>query len=366
MLMIETGLRGGAIVLLLLLVALLLRDGRSIASVRFAAWFALGAAANLVSAAPPLATDPSLWLVPLRILATGNPAVFWVVASALFDDDFTPSWRHATAWLGLVALNAWGAFSDGPQPFLLARGLALACVLLALWRVLAGRAGDLVETRRRLRIVFVAWVGVFTAAMILSASFFQGGARHPLFGYADTLGTLAITVFFAMALLSLTRREVFLPLAPIDLGPPSVPPRKVSTPAPDDLREQALLADLRRQLEQNRAYREESLGIAALAGKLGVPEYRLRRLINQRLGHRNFSAFLNGYRLDEVMAALGDASKADVTILTIALDAGFQSIGPFNRAFKARTGVTPSDYRLSKSPAADPDGEKAQGAPEND
>jgi AraC-like DNA-binding protein len=32
-------------------------------------------------------------------------------------------------------------------------------------------------------------------------------------------------------------------------------------------------------------------------------------------------------------------------VLTIALDAGFQSIGPFNRAFKAATGVTPTEFR---------------------
>jgi AraC-like DNA-binding protein len=27
------------------------------------------------------------------------------------------------------------------------------------------------------------------------------------------------------------------------------------------------------------------------------------------------------------------------------MDAGFQSIGPFNRAFKADTGLTPTEYR---------------------
>ena len=32
-------------------------------------------------------------------------------------------------------------------------------------------------------------------------------------------------------------------------------------------------------------------------------------------------------------------------VLTIALDAGFSSLGPFNRAFKAETGATPSEYR---------------------
>ena len=43
-----------------------------------------------------------------------------------------------------------------------------------------------------------------------------------------------------------------------------------------------------------------------------------------------------------VLASLtGSASGG----LTIALDAGFQSIGPFNRAFKIETGMTPSEFR---------------------
>jgi hypothetical protein len=46
------------------------------------------------------------------------------------------------------------------------------------------------------------------------------------------------------------------------------------------------------------------MSIAVLSTKLSVPEYRLRKLINQKLGHRNFSAFVNGYRLSEAMAAL--------------------------------------------------------------
>ena len=34
-----------------------------------------------------------------------------------------------------------------------------------------------------------------------------------------------------------------------------------------------------------------------------------------------------------------------IPVLTIALDSGFQSLGPFNRAFKADTGMTPTEYR---------------------
>jgi AraC-like DNA-binding protein len=68
-------------------------------------------------------------------------------------------------------------------------------------------------------------------------------------------------------------------------------------------------------------------------------------VINQGLGHRNFSAFLNQQRLAEAKAALGDPAQAGVPVSTIALDAGFGSLGPFNRAFKAETGRTPSEFR---------------------
>ena len=86
--------------------------------------------------------------------------------------------------------------------------------------------------------------------------------------------------------------------------------------------------------------------------KLAIPEYRLRRLINQQLGYRNFNVFLNNHRIEEAKAALADPTQAEVPVITIAMDAGFQSLGPFNRAFKATTGVTPTEYRRQSGIAA--------------
>jgi len=60
-------------------------------------------------------------------------------------------------------------------------------------------------------------------------------------------------------------------------------------------------------------------------------------------------------RIDEARASLSDISQRDVPVLTIAMDAGFQSIGPFNRAFKVDTGLTPTEFRrdaLARSKAA--------------
>ncbi|WP_172705845.1 helix-turn-helix domain-containing protein, partial [Variovorax paradoxus] len=126
---------------------------------------------------------------------------------------------------------------------------------------------------------------------------------------------------------------------------PPAPPE----PAPDvDPAEDRLADALHRLMTAERAYRDENLGIAQLAARLAVPEYRLRRLINQRLGHRNFNAYINGFRLQEALAALADPARRERPVLSIALEAGFQSIGPFNRAFKAATGLTPTEFRRQK------------------
>src|SRR6185503_13627999 len=74
--------------------------------------------------------------------------------------------------------------------------------------------------------------------------------------------------------------------------------------------ERQMLGALRQAIESEQAYRQNGLTIAALAAQVGVPEHALRKLINQRLGHRNFNAFLNQYRIAEVRAALADPAKA--------------------------------------------------------
>jgi AraC-like DNA-binding protein len=120
----------------------------------------------------------------------------------------------------------------------------------------------------------------------------------------------------------------------------------------EDAADQRLVDALMRLMANERIYRHDNITIGTLATKLGIPEYRLRRLINQRLGYRNFNVFLNNHRIEEAKAALADPTQAEVPVITIAMDAGFQSLGPFNRAFKATTGVTPTEYRRLKATAA--------------
>lgn len=92
-------------------------------------------------------------------------------------------------------------------------------------------------------------------------------------------------------------------------------------------------------------WREEGLTVAALAQKVGVREHQLRRLINGQLGFRNFSAFLNSYRIEDAKRLLADPMAARKQILQIALELGYGSIARFNRAFKEATAKTPTEFR---------------------
>lgn len=106
---------------------------------------------------------------------------------------------------------------------------------------------------------------------------------------------------------------------------------------------------LQRLISEEEVFRVNGLSVSDLATRMGIKEYQLRNLINRTLGHRNFTDFLNEYRLSFVKKQL---VETDLPILSIALDAGYKSISPFNRAFKNKFGITPSQYRL-QAPAHD-------------
>jgi AraC-like DNA-binding protein len=155
-------------------------------------------------------------------------------------------------------------------------------------------------------------------------------------------GLCALAVLTAWSLLQVAPIGPTAAVLPRSTGdaPPASKPK--TTP-------QAVNALLLNRLEQLMTkeciFRQERLTIGALASRLAVPEERLRRAINEGLGYRNFNAFINHYRLEDAKTALSDPSQRDVPVLTIAMEAGFESLGPFNRAFKADTGMTPTEYR---------------------
>ena len=64
-------------------------------------------------------------------------------------------------------------------------------------------------------------------------------------------------------------------------------------------------------------------------------------VLNQSFG-KNFSDFVNGYRLDRAKELL---VKNELKLFAVALESGFANKNSFNRVFKKLTGMTPSEYR---------------------
>lgn len=339
---LEVGLRGSAIAILLLIGLFAWRDARHLTAARYSVLYMVCGAAYLVQSAPDIMYSQAPWVLALRVLSAMTPAVFQLWASATFDDSFRPSWL---AWLptaGMAGLAIWAVAADRWLPWRVVEVAALVLVGIGVWQVLGGRAGDLVEGRRRFRLVLAIAAGASIAGITL----FETAAGAQTRAYASIV-TVALVLVLAVAgaMLGLGVR-----LWPVLAAEPAAgagdPTSLAATPATAiDPEERGMLDRLRLLMEEERVYREEGLSIGTLASRLRLPEYRLRRLINQRLGHRNFTSYVNGYRLAEAAAALSDPIQAQVPILTIALDAGFSSIGPFNRAFKAQTGRTPTDFR---------------------
>lgn len=98
-------------------------------------------------------------------------------------------------------------------------------------------------------------------------------------------------------------------------------------------------------MTDGRLWTQEGLTIGELAAKLGAPEHRLRRLINDQLGYRNFASFINAHRIEEAKRLFADPDHARKTVSSIAFDLGFGSLGPFNRAFREATGLSPTEWR---------------------
>ncbi len=354
--------------------------------------------ANFASFAP--------WLkLPALSACLMTAPLLWLAMRVVFADQVEWSLASATALafvLLLTFLLGWLVVAQiGGLALTVAHKLVLiGFAAAALWTVVKDWQSDLLAKRRALRIgvtatlaVYVllvlgfelayvsdrapAWLDLLNLAGItaLSATVAFFSARYPL---DEWLGLVAVptptpTPMPMPAALPPSLGAEASPMPPIAplASPPAPPAGAISvktsapisapssapsfapnrpnhlTPPPPELdRKAALRQRLLEAMGTARAYAKEGLSVALLAQQLGATPEQLREVINQTLGYRNFNDFLHHYRIDEAAQRL---QRQDLPILSIALDVGYGSIGPFNRAFKQIKGLTPSEFRAGKA-----------------
>jgi AraC-like DNA-binding protein len=341
-LQIDQMARGASIALFLLWSWILLRDHRSLLAARIAV------AMNIAIIGYVLTTatwdfEPSPPRFALNLVGGSTPGLFWLFARTWFNDrQRLEGWAVAVVALSTLNIAIMQLTFESNRPIHIVAGTIFRLGMFAfaaagLWEAWRGRQGDLVEIRRRMRPRIVAAVGIYVILIaVAEIAVYNYDAPHWI---ARSVGSSIsfITLLFCVAMFGMRQTDLF--------GAVSKPTASSVPPQID----QALTAKLLHHMQSELPHRDEEMTIAKLAAQLGEQEYRLRRHINGAMGYRNFAAFLNGYRLAEVKNALVDPSQKDVPIITIALDAGFGSLGPFNRAFRDAEGMTPSEYRARKA-----------------
>lgn len=348
---VDIALRAAAIALLLVLAATLARDFLKSVAGRLGIALAIGSAAHAASFNIDAPSALATWHAPVIALSTGNVVVLWLFCRALFDDNFAIRWSHLWIWLGVAGFSLIDCLVIAPSghvklAVIATNVLALGFIALALVQTVSSWSADLVEGRRRARAFIVIAALLYGGVHALLQIAVSGGEPAVLVNALNAAALAVVVAAIAVAMLQVGAGDLF---TPADIALAVAPASSTPEVHPADRR---LLDALMRLMADERIYRRENVTIGSLAVRLSVPEYRLRRLINQQLGYRNFNVFLNNHRIAEAKAALADPAQVEVPVITIAMDAGFQSLGPFNRAFKAITGVTPSEYRRLKTAAA--------------
>lgn len=281
----------------------------------------------LLVSSPHVAWSTGISARMLEVGAALSPFFLTWAIIELLSDTPRPYWP-------LICASAVGALLSfliplhsliGPV-----RGLTVAGVYVGLLIIVSqGDRDDLVDKRRRLRrAILIAMLALGIGITAVEITF----GSTPLPGH--------IYVLQAAAFLALGLAAVFWVSTPAgDLWRTPM----VQQPAGNPADRAAVLVAM-----EEGAWRTEGLTVSELARDLGIADHHLRRVINQDLGFRNFSTFLNSYRIAHACERLADPNQQGVTILEIAYDSGFASLSPFNKAFRAAEGCSPTEFRARR------------------
>jgi len=270
----------------------------------------------------------------------------WLLARALFRNDAGKEiWPLVIVGLLigtgiLVDLLAAGQTGAGSLATILGMAnsvhalLSSTVLLLALVEAFLGFHQDLSLREKRFRITFASVYGGMLATSVIWLNGVPDGSWAAQ--SSDTIRIVCALIAVGLSIFAWQHRQTFP-------HPKSKRRQRQFITISDD---DTALASRVRQLLEDRSYvLQADLKLANLAKDLREADYKVTNCITGILGYRNFNHMINVYRVEAAKSALRDPKKNDQSILMIALDCGFSSIGPFNRAFKQETQQTPSAYR---------------------
>jgi len=90
-------------------------------------------------------------------------------------------------------------------------------------------------------------------------------------------------------------------------------------------------------------YENPRLSLIDISGKLDTTPKQVSQIVNQGF-EKNFNDFVNQFRTEALIQKLQNGDHRKQTLLSLALEVGFNSKSTFNRAFKKHQGQTPREF----------------------
>ena len=117
---------------------------------------------------------------------------------------------------------------------------------------------------------------------------------------------------------------------------------------PNDIeRLKAISKKLEHAMEKDKLYKDSELSLNSLANKLDIKPYLISKSLSEVFNKR-FNDFVNEYRVREFQSLLKDSNNTKFTLLSLAMEAGFNSKSSFNRAIKRQLGISPNELKFNK------------------
>lgn len=310
-----------------------------------------------------------LLLVMLLVLP---PAFHHFVAAKTAMTPLSPiPWRDMALPLAgtVVCIGFWilpaqvknvmfisGELPDGVWPAVLA---LLTFVLITIWLIasfayLIAILRGLATYREHIRQLYsdvqdldLPWVDVLTVLLVL---IWAAGAVS-LADENFAAGTLFITeLFLVLIAAGLLVLNVFAPITLPDLNiavDEDAPDRKYARSALSSEHAAKLADRLEAAMQNDALYLDPSVSLKKLSQHIGALPNHVSQTLNQEIG-ASFFDYVARWRIEasKPLIAAGRAS-----VLSVALDVGFNSRSTFYKAFKRETGLTPKGYRaLHRAP----------------
>lgn len=151
-------------------------------------------------------------------------------------------------------------------------------------------------------------------------------------------------IIILISVFSYLQRDIYSEALPLEDIETDVSKRTHDEKQQIRFNDRRLLEKLRVLIDEEHVYTQPDLSAETLASRMEISRKKLYLFLKEYYGSI-FSDYINGCRIKHAEMLMKNAEYSNLTILEISEMSGFNSVGTFNKFFKAKHATTPAKFR---------------------